>query len=96
MVTPAPFLQDLLVFLVILHLASWWTVQWFSVLGLLSTILRDATKYFLLMFRVHFILPVTLILARVSLTVYFGNCKMLVELGSSTYRLRMRLRAAYM
>lgn len=70
MVTPAPFFQDLIAFLVILHLASRWTLRQFSVPGLLGTILRDATIYFLVIFTAHIVLVVTLLSARVSSTMY--------------------------
>ena len=49
-------------------------MQRFSIPGLVGTILRDATKYFLVIFTAHFVLAMTLLLARVSSTVYFANC----------------------
>jgi len=65
MVTLTPFLEDLLAFFVILYLAGRWVRQ-FGILGLLGTILRDATKYFLVIFTAHFVLVATLLFARVS------------------------------
>ena len=67
-VTTDRFLLDLIAFLVILHLAGRWTLRQFGVPGLLATILRDATIYFLVIFTAHFVLVVTLLSARVSLT----------------------------
>jgi len=52
------FLKDLLVFLIILHLAGRWTWR-FDVSGLLGTILRDATIYFLVIFMAHFVFVMT-------------------------------------
>jgi len=66
MVTPTPFSEDLLAFLVIVRLAGRWTIQWFGIPGILGTILRDATKYFLVIFTSHLILAATIIFARVS------------------------------
>jgi len=68
-----PFLEDLLAFFIILHLAGRWTVRWSGIPGLLGTILRDATKYFLVIFTAHFVLAMTLLFARVSLAMYFAN-----------------------
>ena len=56
-----------------LHMAGWWTIRRFSVPGLVGTILRDATKYFLVIFTAHFVLAATLVFARVSSTIYFVN-----------------------
>jgi len=66
-------LEDLLAFLVILHVAGWWKIRRFSIPGLVGTILRDATKYFLVIFTAHFVLVMTIIFARVSLMGYFTN-----------------------
>jgi len=68
-----PFLEDLLAFLIILHLASRWTIRRFDIPGLLGTILRDATKYFLVIFTAHFVFVMTLIFARVSSIMYIAN-----------------------
>ena len=73
MVTPTPFLEDLLAFLVILRLPGRWTIQRFGVPGLLGTIRRDATKYFLVIFTAQLVLVITILFARVSSTVHFGN-----------------------
>jgi len=66
-------LEDLLVFLVILHMAGLWKIRRFGIPGLMGTILRDATKYFLVIFTSHFVLVMTLIFARVSSMHYFAN-----------------------
>ena len=68
------FLEDLLAFLVILHTAGWWKIRRFGIPGLVGTILRDATKYFLVIFTSHFVLVMTLLFTRVSLMVHFANC----------------------
>jgi len=73
MFTPTPFLEDLLAFLIILYLAGRWFRQ-FGLRGLLGTILRDATKYFLVIFTAHLALTLTLLFARVSTTVYLVSC----------------------
>ena len=73
MVIPILFLEDLLAFLIILYLAGRWVRQ-FGLLGLLGTILRDATKYFLVIFTAHLALTLTLLLARVSPTAYLASC----------------------
>lgn len=63
--------EDLVAFIIVLHLAGQWTIQRFGIPGLLGTILRDATKYFIAIFTAHFVLAMTLLFARVSSTVYF-------------------------
>jgi len=68
-----PFLEDLLAFLIILHLAARWTTRRFGIPGLLGTILRDATKYFLVIFTAHFVFVMTLLFARVSSVMGFAN-----------------------
>ena len=73
MITPTAFWEDLLAFLIILYLAGRWFRQ-FGLLGLLGTILRDATKYFLVIFTAHLVLTSTLLFARVSPTIYLACC----------------------
>ena len=65
MATPTLSLADLLAFLIILHLASRSTARKFGLPGLLGTIVRDATKYFLVIFTAHFVLVMTLLFAPV-------------------------------
>jgi len=65
-------LKDLLVFLIILHIAGRWARR-FDVSGLLGTILRDATIYFLVIFTAHFVFVMTLVLARVSSAMCFTS-----------------------
>jgi len=67
-VTPTPFLKDLLAFLVILYVAGRRTLGQFGIPGLLGTILRDSTKYFLVIFTAHLVITLTILLARVGLT----------------------------
>lgn len=73
MVTLIPFLKDLLAFFVILRLPGRWTIRRFGVPGLLGTIIRDSTKYFLVIFTAHFVLVMTILFARVSSTMHFWN-----------------------
>ena len=72
-VEPVPFLEDLLAFFAILRLPGRWAIRRFDVPGLLGTILRDARKYFLVIFTAHFVLAMTLLFARVSSTTYSAN-----------------------
>lgn len=65
-VTPTMFLQDLFAFLIILYQASRSRVRHLGVPSLLGTIVRDATKYFLVIFTAQFALAMTLLFGRVS------------------------------
>ena len=66
MTTSTISLEDLLAFLIILRLAGRSTYRRFGIPGLLGTILRDATKYFLVIFTAHLVLAMTILFARVS------------------------------
>ena len=72
-VTLTPFSEDLLAFLVILHLSGWQAIRRFGVPGILGTILKDATIYFFVIFTAHFVLAMTLLFARVSPATRFTN-----------------------
>lgn len=65
-----PSTEDLLVFLIILYLASWSTIRQSSIPVLLDTIVRDATEYFFVIFMAHFVLVMTLLFARVNSTIF--------------------------
>jgi hypothetical protein len=71
--TKPVFWEDLLAFSIILYLAGWWKNRQFGIPGLLGTILRDATKYFLVIFTAHLVLAMTLLFARVSSTMSFAK-----------------------
>ena len=68
MVRPNPLLEDFLAFSVIAYLSGRSAIPQFGIPGLLGTIARDATKYFLVIFTSHFIFTMTILFARVSLT----------------------------
>ena len=74
-----PFLEDLLAFLIIVHLAGRWTIRWFGIPGLLGTIMRDATRYFLVVFTAHLVLAASIIFARVGSKMYFANRMLLIS-----------------
>ena len=66
------FLEDLFAFFAILRLPGRWAVRRFGLPGLLGTILKDATKYFLVIFTAHLTLAMTLLFAKVGLTMYIA------------------------
>lgn len=68
-----PVLEDLLSFIITLHLAGRWRIRRFGIPSLIGTILRDATKYFVVIFTAHFVLTMTLLFARVSSKAHFAN-----------------------
>jgi len=60
---------DISAFLVIVVLAAKSGIRGFRMPGILRTIVQDATVYFLVIFTSHFVLEMTLILARVSISI---------------------------
>jgi len=91
--TGISLLYDLLAFVIILYLGGRWTIRQFSLPGLLGTILRDATKYFFVIFTAHFVLAMTLLFARPSIQLLpaTGN---IVYLPVMITRLMISLRKA--
>ena len=71
-----PFSEDSLAFSIILYYAGrrLTGARWFSITGIMGTILLDATVYFLVIFSAHVVLTMTIVLARVSLTGFFVDC----------------------
>ena len=47
--------------------------RWLGLPSLLHTIVKDATKYFLVIFTAHFVLAMTLLFARVSSATGFAG-----------------------
>lgn len=60
---------DISAFLVIIILAAKSGIRGFRMPGILRTIVQDATVYFLVIFTSHFVLEMTLLLARVNISV---------------------------
>lgn len=60
---------DFLAFLMIIFLAAKSGLKDFKMPSLLRTIVQDATVYFLVIFTSHFVLEMTLLLARVTIFV---------------------------
>ena len=63
--------EDLLAFLIIMYQVNWSRARQYGVPGLLGTIVRDATKYFLVIFTAQFVLAITLLFGRVSSAKFF-------------------------
>ena len=60
---------DFLAFLIIIFLAAKSGLKGFKMPSILRTIVQDATVYFLVIFTSHFVLEMTLLLARVTASV---------------------------
>jgi len=61
---------DFLAFLIIVVLAAKSRLKDFKMPSILRTIVQDATVYFLVIFTSHFVLEMTLLLARVTVSVF--------------------------
>ena len=66
-------MEDSLVFSVIVYLAGRPIISQIGIPGVLGTISRDATKYFLVIFTSHLIFTMTILFARVGLTTHLSN-----------------------
>ena len=65
-----PLPKDTSVFSIIVVVAGRSALRQRGVSGLLGTIARDATAYFFVIFSTHFVLAMTILFARVSLTMH--------------------------
>lgn len=61
---------DFSAFVVIIVLAAKSGIRGFRMPGILRTIVQDATIYFLVIFTSHFVLEMTLLVARVKISIY--------------------------
>ena len=66
-------MKDFVAFLIIVYLAGRSTFRQLGIPTILDTIARDATKYFLVIFTAHFVLVMTLLIARVTSATVFVN-----------------------